>query len=329
MRPSVMQHNSPWNGLGTNGVDSRRVDQFGKWNFFWGVMPRMDPTLALVLSSPPAETARLPTLRSLETGFAALAGGHTFYLRLKDLDQLDLFETLCRDVMHFADGAGSEDEALERLISRTNRWHYLLRGGRADLLTEEEQKGLIGELTVLSRLAALVGPHAAISAWRGPTGSPKDFEMHGHCIEVKSRRAAAQPFVQISNEFQLSDVEGHRLWLCVLAVDKVASPFGETLNDAVAKVGSLLLQADPSIAAAWDQCLSAAGFRQEDDYSDFRWVVSATRWHEVSEGFPRVELPLRMGVADLKYTIALAACEPFAVETDAVESTLSRGYSNV
>ncbi len=324
-----MQSESPWHGLGKNGVDSRRVDQFGKWNFFWAVMPKQDPALALVLSSSPAGAAKLPTLRSLETGFAGLTGGPTFYLRLKDLDQLDLFETLCRDVMHFADGAGSEDEALERLIGRTNRWHYLLRGGRGDLLTEEEQKGLIGELTVLGRLAALVGPQAAISAWRGPTGSPKDFEMHGHCIEVKSRRAAAQPFVQISNEFQLSDVEGRRLWLCVLAVDKVASPFGETLNDVVAEVGSILLQADPSIAADWDQCLNATGFRQEDDYGDFRWVVSAPIWHEVSDGFPRVELPLRQGVADLKYRIALAACEPFAVDTGVVESMLSEGYSNV
>ncbi|RWN64206.1 MAG: PD-(D/E)XK motif protein [Mesorhizobium sp.] len=325
----MMQSERPWNGLGRNGVDSRRVDQFGRWNFFWAVMPKQNPALALVLSSPPTKTEKLPTLRSLETGFATLSGGPTFYLRLKDLDQLDLFEALCRDVMHFAEGAKTEDEALDRLIGRTNRWHYLLRGGRGNLLTEEEQKGLVGELTVLIRLAALVGPQAAIVAWKGPTGSPKDFEMHGHCIEVKSRRAAAQPFLQISNEFQLSDVEGHRLWLCVLAVDKVASPFGETLNDIVKRVGSVLLQAYPSIAEDWERCLSAAGYRQEDNYADFRWVVSSPAWHEVAAGFPRVELPLPQGVTDLKYTIALAACEAFAIDTGKLESVLSEGYTNV
>jgi hypothetical protein len=331
MRLPAMQSESPWSGLGKNGVDSRRVDQFGKWDFFWAVMPKQDPALALVLgsSSVTPDRLRLPTLRNLECGFAALSGGPTFYLRLKDLDQLDLFETLCRDVMEFADSAVSEDEALERLIGRTSRWHYLLRGGRNDLLTEEEQKGLVGELTVLGRLATLVGPRAAIAAWKGPSGSPKDFELHGHCIEVKSRRSAAQPFVQISNEFQLSDVEGHRLWLCILAVDKVASPFGETLTDTVAKVGSLLLQTDPSIAEEWDHCLSAAGFRLEDDYSEFRWVVSAPAWHEVAVGFPRVEPPLPPGVADLRYSIALAACVPFAVDALVAEVAISEGYSNV
>ncbi|MER9641423.1 PD-(D/E)XK motif protein [Mesorhizobium sp. M0239] len=324
-----MQSDSPWNGLGRSGVDSRRVDQFGKWNFFWTVMPKQDPALALVLSSAPVEPAKLPALRSLETGFAALSVGPTFYLRLKDLDQLDLFEALCRDVVHFAEGAKTEDEALDRLIGRTNRWHHLLRGGRGHLLTEEEQKGLIGELTVLIRLVALIGPQAAIAAWKGPTGSPKDFEMHGHCIEVKSRRAAAQPFLQISNEFQLSDVEGHRLWLCVLAVDKVVSPFGETLNDIVKKAGSFLLQASALIAEDWDRCLSAAGYRQEDDYNDFRWVVSSPAWHEVAAGFPRVDLPLPQGVTDLKYTIALATCEPFAIDTSKLELVLSEGYANV
>lgn len=324
-----MQSDRPWNGLGRNGVDSRRVDQFGKWNFFWTVMPKQDPALALVLSSPPIEAAKLPTLRSLEVGFAALSVGSAFYLRLKDLDQLDLFEALCRDVIHFAEGAKTEDEALDRLIGRTNRWHHLLRGGRGHLLTEEEQKGLIGELTVLIRLVALIGPQAAITAWKGPMGSPKDFEMHGHCIEVKSRRAAAQPFLQISNEFQLSDVEGHRLWLCVLAVDKVVSPFGETLNDIVKKAGSVLLQSSSLIAEDWDRCLSAAGYRQEDDYDDFRWVVSSPTWHEVAAGFPRVNLPLPQGVTDLKYTIALGNCEPFAIDTTKLELVLSEGYTNV
>ena len=321
---------SPWTGLGKNGIDARRVDQFGKWSFFWTIMPKRDPALALVLSFPPPQNLQLPKLRNVETGFAELTGGHTFYLRLKDPGQLDLFEALCRDVMHFADGASNEADVLDRLVGRTHRWHYLLRGGRHDLLTEEEQKGLIGELAVLSRLAAIAGPQAAIISWKGPTGAPKDFEMHAHCIEVKSRRASAQPFVQISNEYQLSDVEGHRLWLCVIAVDKVATPFGETLNDIVARVGTLLLDANSSVAEDWDRCLSAAGYRQEDDYSEFRWVIGGPTWHEVSEEFPRIKLPLPPGVSDLKYMIALGACEPFIVNAHIVESALSRGYhSNV
>ncbi|WFR99581.1 PD-(D/E)XK motif protein [Rhizobium tumorigenes] len=202
-----MLNDTPWEGLGLGGVDSRRVDHAGKWNFFWAVMPRQEPALALTLQSAPNPMPRLPTFKSLETGFATLSGGLTFYIRLKDISQLGLFEVLCRDVIDCAEHASTEVDALARAVGRTCRWHHLLRGGTNAGLTEEEQKGLIGELTMLEWLAGVVGCRPAITAWTGPMGSPKDFELHGHCIEVKARRSAAQPFVQISNEFQLADVQ--------------------------------------------------------------------------------------------------------------------------
>lgn len=324
----MTQSDAPWAGLGRGGIDSRRVNHAGKWNFFWAIMQKDDPALALVLETMPSQVPNLPRLRSLEGGFATLNGGPTFYLRLRDHAQMELFETLCRDVVSCAEKGDSEGEALARAIGRTCRWHHLLRGGKGDALSAEEQKGLIGELTVLGRLCATLPLRAAINAWKGPMGAPKDFEMHGHCIEVKSRRAAAQPFVQISNEFQLSDVENHRLWLCVLAVDRVSAPFGNSLDFHVAEVGAFF-QDDPACAIEWEQALNAAGYRQEDDYSDFRWVVSAPSWHEVLDGFPRVEARLPQGVTDVKYAIALSACEPFAVETASVEHALAEGYTDV
>lgn len=323
-----MLPSSPWNGLGVSSIDSRRFDQFGKWNFFWAVMPKEDPSLAMVLTALPEQLPKLPTLRNLEVGFAPLANGPAFYIRLKDRAQLEVFEILCRDIVDCAESAANEQEAFERVIARTNRWHYLMRGGRNNALTEDEQKGLVGELAVLERLCMILGPRAAINAWKGPFGAPKDFEMHGNCVEVKSRRAAAQPFLQISNEFQLSDVPDRRLWLSVLSVDLVANPFGESLHEIVARVGSRV-RADSANTADWERCLDASGYRAEDGYTDFMWEVSDPIWHEVVAGFPRVELPLRQGVTNLRYTIAIHACEPFAVDTETAEMTLSQGYSNV
>lgn len=323
-----MLSDTPWKGLGQGVVDSRRVDHAGKWNFFWAIMPREDPALALVLGAPPIPAPKLPKLRSLEAGFASLTGGPAFYLRLKDHAQLELFETLCRDVVDCAKQAMTEADALTRAIGRTCRWHHLLRGGRSDGLTEEEQKGLIGELTVLEWLAGVIGPRATITAWTGPMGSPKDFELHGHCIEVKARRTAAQPYIQISNEFQLADVDDHRLWLSVLAVDKVAEPFGNSLDFFVDRAASWFRGGDADLELLWEIAISATGYRVEDDYSEARWVVGDPAWHDVRDGFPRVELPLKAGVGSLKYAIALAACEPFKIESAAAGKAISVGYLN-
>src|SRR5690606_27227119 len=150
---------------------------------------------------------------------------------------------------------------------RTFRWHYLLQGGRPGALTEEVQKGLIGEIELLHQLIEAAGPQRDEETWTGPTGAPKDFELRNHCIEVKARRGAAQPFVRISIEFQLADVPGASIWLGVLAVDKVEAPHGQTLTERVEDVTAFLETSCPSTLANWDLRLAEAGFDLAVDYS--------------------------------------------------------------
>jgi hypothetical protein len=229
-------------------------------------------------------------------------------------------------VVAFAEQATTESEALTRAIGRTCRWHHLLRGGRDEGLSEEEQKGLICELAVLEWLAGVIGPHGAITAWTGPVGSPKDFELHGHCIEVKAHRAAAQPYVQIANEFQLADVEAHRLWLGILAMDKVAEPFGNSLDLFVKRAASIFCRGDLDMEVQWEIAISATGYRAQDDYTYARWLPAGPDWYEVLDGFPRIDLPLRNGVGSLRYSIALVNCEPFKVGQTYIENAISDVY---
>lgn len=315
---------NPWDDLNSAGIDSRRIDHAGKWDFFWTIMPPADPALALVLNvATSVSLARLPKLRNIEAGFLSQGIGQTFYLRLKDKSQAEPFETLCRDVVACAEAAPSEGEALLRAVGRTSRWHYLLRGGQSSSLTDEEQKGLIGELTVLEWLADLVGARAAITAWAGPSGAPKDFELHGHCVEVKARRGAAQPYVQISNEFQLADVEGRELWLAIVAVDKVSEPFGSSLDQLVERAAVRFKGGDADIELLWDIAIEAAGYRSEDDYSATRWDAGVPSWYSVAGDFPRLDLPLKAGVADVKYSISLGACQPFKVDLATAATAIS------
>ncbi len=123
-------------------------------------------------------------------------------------------------------------------------------------------------------------------AWTGPSGAPKDFELKADCIEVKARRGASQPTVKISNEHQLSDVPDRRLWLAILAVDKVQPPHGRTLSDCAAEITDLLERTEPSAILAWDMHLADAGYDVLDDYAPWRWIVSGPEFHAVTEGFP-------------------------------------------
>lgn len=307
----MIPNDTPWSGLEAGKLDTRRVSASARWNWFWAVMPRADVTLVLQLTELPKPAPDLPKLRNLEIRFQTLPGGPILYIRLKDSAQLELFETLCRDVMAAGELAETEAEALERAIGRTFRWHYLLRGGKLDVLSEEAQKGLVGEIEVLKLLFATVGAKPALTAWTGPSGAPKDFELKADCIEVKARRGASQPFVKITNEHQLADVPDRRLWLAVLAVDKVQLPHGRTLTEFVSEVTDLLERTEPSAIMDWDLHLADVGFDVLHDYSAWRWIVSAPEFHAVSEGFPRIAAPVPLGLSSVSYALALSACTPF------------------
>lgn len=318
----MIPNDTPWSGLEAGSVDTRRVDAKGRWNFFWAVMPHADVALVLQLTALPNPMPDLPKLKNLETRFQTLPGGPILYIRLKDNAQLELFETLCRDVVAAGELADTEGEALERAIVRTFRWHYLLRGGKAEALSEDAQKGLIGEIEVLKCLIAGLGAKAALAAWTGPSGAPKDFELRSDCVEVKARRGASQPYVKIANEHQLSDVPDRRLWLAVLAVDKVQPPHGYTLTERVAEITDFLERTEPSTIREWDLRLADAGYDFLHDYSPWRWIVSAPEFHSVSDGFPRISAPAPLGVSNVTYALALSACAPFRASWEAIRSKL-------
>jgi len=254
--------------------------------------------------------------------FQTLPGGPILFIRLRDATQATLFETLCRDVVRATEDATTEAEALDRTIGRTFRWHRLLRGGRLDALSPEEQKGLVGELRVLDWLIFNIGAQAALTAWTGPSGAPKDFEFARDLIEVKARRAAAQPYVKISNEHQLASVPGRRLWLAVLAVDRVQPPHGATLTEVVEELGGRILASAPGAMLDWELHLADAGFDPVHDYSPWRWINSEPEFHAVLDAFPRIATPVPVGVSSVTYALALSAIAPFATPVAEVAAQL-------
>lgn len=318
----MIPNDTPWSGLEAGKTDTRRVDASARWNWFWAVMPRADVALVLRLADLPKPAPDLPKLRNIEIRFQTLPGGPILYIRLKDGAQLELFETLCRDVMAAGELAETEAETLERAIGRTFRWHYLLRGGKLEVLSEDSQKGLIGEIEVLKLLISTLGVKPALTAWTGPSGAPKDFELKADCIEVKARRGASQPFVKITGEHQLADVPDRRLRLGVLAVDKVQPPHGRTLTEHVDEVTELLERTEPSAIMDWDLHLADAGYDVLHDYSAWRWIVSAPDFYTVAEGFPRIAAPVPLGVAGVTYALALSACTPFRTDWDSMRLQL-------
>ncbi|WP_417228695.1 PD-(D/E)XK motif protein [Amphritea sp.] len=308
--------NDPWNKL-TND-EARRVNMAGRFDFFWVVLEKRTPGLMLRLPQLPLSPPKLPKLKNLNLSFRNAGSSPAFVIALNERSQIEIFETLCRDVVAAGEAATSIDDALIRSVQRTQRWHYLLRGGSKKGLSVEEQRGLVGELAFLRELAVGLGADSAIEAWKGPSKSSKDFEFIGCCIEVKARRVAAKPYVSISSEEQLADVEGCRLFLKVFNISSAILPDGLSLHDHV-KLTATHFEDSISVFDQWEEAIFATGYDPENDYSARRWHLGESQTFEVVEGFPRVAVPLPVGVGMVRYSLSLEACSSFETKVDLIK----------
>lgn len=311
----------PWRAIpppsARQSVNARRVDPDLQWDFYWAKDVEGHCLLILAYARESAPHGHPPRLKGIElTTTTGFDDNHEMLIySLADAVQRDIFYRLCRDIVASTVKAASEKDAVCTAVRRTWRWHHLLRGGSDGRLSAEEQKGLIGELLVLERyLLATFDATDAIAAWRGPLHAPKDFELGMVCIEAKARRGPSKPYVAISSEHQLDTAGMDALFLHVVDLDRAAGESEQafSVTTAAARVLERVLEMDSAQGDALETLLAAAGFRWEDDYSDYRWLEGASRLYAVSQGFPRVcaeDLP--SGVSEVKYMISLADCAHF------------------
>ena len=328
-----MTTENPWREIEppsiAHSVNARRVDAELPWHFFWARGADRGVLLTLRHAAESAPAAPLPKLRDIEVTLSPPdhTNAQILVLKLLDPGQQDIFHTLCQDIISAASRADSEAQAVSVALMRTWRWHHLLRGGRGTALSPEEQKGLLGEMLVLERLLLpRMGASAAVAAWRGPLGSPKDFEVGRVAIEVKTRRGGATPSVAITSEDQLDESGVDSLFLYVIELDDAPADAvdGLTIGDVSDRVRERLLSLDPGAAVLFDTLLSAAGLRPEDDYSNSHWLEGLSRLYLVTGEFPRIaRSEVRPGVSHVRYAISLIDCESFVTSVGTLNEALT------
>ena len=176
-------------------------------------------------------------------------------------------------------------------------------------------------------LLPCISAPSAVRAWRGPLGSPKDFEVARVAIESKARRGGATPSISITSESQLDESGVDLLFLHVVALDEPLddATHGVTVHDVAERIRTHLIFLAPSACGEYESRLSAAGYRAEDDYSDYLWLEGESCIYMVYDSFPRISSSeVRLGVSHVRYSVSLDACEPFATSANALAEALMK-----
>ncbi len=324
----------PWRDIArppaSGRLNARRVSADCRWDLYWAVDATGDVLLVLSHAALPEQRARrLPALKALRMEHLSDedSGRRSILIRLTEGEHRDLFRRFCEDMVEATSGAETEVDAVARFVSRTWRWHSLLRTGRLDRLTDEQQRGLVGELDAL-RLEILpaIGAAGAVRSWSGPLDAPHDFEVGRLRVECKALGPAATA-VRISSEIQLGASPNEDLWLHVAQVSPAPAGGADALNltERATRLRDILARDDLLAADHFEERLHAAGFDWRHNYSDKSWLVAGRAVYEVRDKFPRItEAMCPTGVGRVRYDLTLTACEDFRADREALGGALRR-----
>ncbi|WP_035054497.1 PD-(D/E)XK motif protein [Andreprevotia chitinilytica] len=303
---------NPWFPLKVSAPESvelRRADPTQPHNFFWGRNSAGHYLLVLQLRDAPDEPVHLHSLRGITVEYFDAA--KEFRLTLRNGDNLELFHSLCQDLLRSTYGQPDETHLISTLLGRLERWQKLLSHGVDRLLGEMEIRGLIGELLFLKQeLIPHYGP-AAVTTWHGPERKPQDFLVRHRLFEVKTYQAGASPRLVVSSPEQLW-ANQNPLYLVAYSLTKV-SLGGLNLPDLVDELIALLDGTE--YAEVFESKLLAAKYIRTPEYEEYRYEASTPTMLEVRDGFPRLlQDVVPAGVEELSYSIRLDACMPFAIK---------------
>lgn len=182
----------------------------------------------------------------------------------------------------------ADQTAVNAFLEVVERWRELTI--RRDLLSAEEQLGLMGELLVLDALIGRNGP-AAVSSWTGRMETlPErhDFRIGDIDLEVKTTRTSSRHHV-IHGLRQLEPSRGHSLFLVSLRFEAAGMANGTSLADYVRKV-RIAIAGHQDITKEFEKRLAAARYRSEDEthYQERLVHADIPMLIPVDENFPRL-----------------------------------------
>ena len=304
------------------GRVQRRILQAGRRDFLLGLeIPSRSRMLILRVAAASTEgQPEVPDSRGVVVRTRSLGasdGSVEVELILRDLQHRDIFDLLVMDLVEAAEEPEDEKTGLSRFLARLTDWQQILRRLARGGLTREAQQGLWGELWALQEVVAPIsGASDAVGAWRGPLGADQDFQLGDTCIEVKTSTANRMDALPIASERQLEAPDGVSIMLLGLSLDARVG-FGATLPDMVR--ASRDVASEAGCLHLLDDRLESAGYNAGDEglYTEAGYSLRFLRAFRVGDGFPRiVSADLPMGIASVRYSISLAECSHFELNTE-------------
>ncbi|MEN6326002.1 MAG: PD-(D/E)XK motif protein [Syntrophomonas sp.] len=273
--------------------------------FFIGLDPLGNREFFIIIRAKPAH---IPvSSRSIEvTSGLRKDGMYTLVFRLIQPDHQEVFAHLCWDLAEASRSYTDIKKGLTVVLDRYALWQRLMEKANTVLLSEQELKGLFGEIYFLkSRLFGKYGADKAVAGWIGPTKADRDFIYDDCWYEVKTTNPGASS-VKISSIEQLdTDDTGRLVWIQAektASIDPASISVPLLINET-----KLALEGFPEAMKIFSMRILESGFVDRKEYYDFHFACRNIRLFSVMEGFPRIRRKdIDTGIMAATYEISIA-----------------------
>ena len=315
--------NNPWKQL-QPGILYAISKEVQNHKFYWYVKEdNHNPCLRFRIrnqTTPNPPRNKLPLISYISFGIATLDYRY-LSVELHDHSYVDIFLEFCNLLIKSTLEIEQEEVALNVFVKRAWRWQVLLSKTREKKLSEEKQKGLIGELFFLDKfLFPRFRKKISVDNWFGPKGS-KDFQFSKFHVEIKSKSSGSTPTISISSEKQLKIIEGTKLFVAVFGIDKSDSKESLSVHDWCNKIADKIFDSDDTIALGeFNNKLNKYGYSEEQDYSDEKWEIKEIIYYEVTDEFPKLVFDeISPAIANVNYSIDMNQLTPFQIPKEELE----------
>ncbi len=311
MRTTMSNRDVPWTGM--LEATKRRVDLSNNHDVFWIIDLEGNYGLYIKSNTPfesESKSINLKNITVIKRNSSQGVGELLLFLHKKEDSQI--FYKICEDLIGAIDLCSADQEIIESVEIRLNKWQELLKSHGHQDMPIELQMGLFSELLFIKEhLSDHIGMEQAIVSWVGPDHDKQDFLLETSVIEIKSYRTSKGQLVNISSIQQLYS-EKHPLFLASYGLTR-SSDNGLSLPEIVAEVSETIYKS-PKTLDLFNLKLVDYGYipeLQKDSYASF--IVDNFRIFSVGENFPRVPIGLPNEIVKLNYTIDLSKCGNFEI----------------
>jgi hypothetical protein len=289
----------------------RRVDSIHLLDFYLGYDAEGHHALLINCKDQPQFQYDLKSIRI----FSSIRddGRWSWFFVLEDPGLFELFSLFCEDLIESSRPFNNYGSAFKFVLSRLVNWRLLFERKDLGLLSENQLRGLCGELIHLKQLIGQFGDREAVASWVGPLHADQDFRMVDTAWEIKTLRPGL-PNVAIASENQL-DTSDRTIMLVLfeLAACSSTTDGALTLNKIVDEVHALLVS-DFDVRLDFDRLLFRSGYIRRSEYDGHYLVLRDCVTYDIKPEFPRITpSSLPAGISNVSYKLDLLKCEQFKV----------------